>query len=183
MGTLIVPGQTLIAGTANGQLGQSYGTGDGNPTTVTATTFQDLSSVYTIPANEASTGSIYEMTCGGSGTQGGTAQLLKFAMSMNGTAFAGGTSGQVPAATVAASTAFAWAARLTLVCTDGVSAWQCLMEGSVQSGGSASGEANFVIAASRTAAVNAAITVAAMFSWGGTGATITNNVTTWKKTA
>lgn len=189
---LILAGQILVAGTGPGQLNQYYGNSDAVTTTVTQIAATNLSSVYTIPANEAYTGAAYELTCGGNGTWGATQQLLTLAMALNGTSFGSGGAGKVAAAALAASATFFWTARYSLVCVDGISSWECRLEATVAEsanaanpGTAASNSMPVNAVLNHTASVTSAVTVALQALWGSaTGApTLTNLMTTFRKTA
>jgi hypothetical protein len=84
MGILIQAGQILDTSTSEG-LNQYYGYADTGQTSVVGTGPANLSTVYTIPANEPQAGSAYEMICGGSGTWGSTAQSLTLSLYLQGT--------------------------------------------------------------------------------------------------
>jgi hypothetical protein len=193
MSNLILAGATLVAGEGQGQLSQCYGAADTGTTTVVAATLANLSTVYTIPAGEANyAGVAYELTCGGTGTWGSTQQTLQFAMFLD-TSFGGGSSGKIAAAAFAISAAFAWNARMTVVCIDGISTWQGTMAVTVQetassvNPGTAATNSVPVCSASgpHTAAIASAVTASIQAQWGSTtGApTITNSMTTFRKIA
>jgi len=192
MSNQILAGAVPAAGTGQGQLNQYYGLADTGVTTVTQIAATNLSTVYTIPAAEAYIGAAYELTCGGSGTWGSTQQTLTLAMALNGTSFGSGGSGKVAAAALSASAAFFWRARYTLVCADGISSWNCILDALVAEQAS---PANPGTAATNTvpvatylnhaATVSSSITVALQALWASaTGApTLTNSLTTFRKIA
>jgi hypothetical protein len=191
MGILVQAGQLAIAGQGAGQANQYYGYSDTNSTTVTTATYGNLSTVYTIPAGEAYAGASYELECGGSGTWGSTQQSLRFGPYLDGTFT--NTPG-VAAAALAANAAFAWWAKLTVTCVDGISGWWGVFAAVLQesaslvSPGTASTN-SIALAGSntgvRTAAVASPVAVAIQCEWGSTtGApTITNNLTKFRKVA
>lgn len=185
MGTNILPGQALVGGQANGQLNQYYGLADTTVTTVTAAALTVLSSVYTIPAGEASAASAYELCCGGSGTWGSTQQALTMDAKLNANSIHSGR--QIQAATFAASAPFIWSACLKIVCADGISLWQASWTSTMNATTNpiTSGFINFGDSSPSavTAAVSSAITVEMLAQWASTtGApTITNNWTTFRK--
>jgi hypothetical protein len=182
MGELIQPGMLLVGGQQPGQLNQYYGFADANTTTVTAASYGNLSSQYVIPAGEADyAGAAYELSCGGRGTQGSTAELARFAFLLGGGQLAAAT---VPSSFAGTSVTFAWTATLKAVCADGVSSWW----GSVAVEIDSATESYTGVASNSsawTAAVSSAIPVALQAEWGATtGApTITCSWTTWKKVA
>lgn len=189
MGTNVQAGQLAVAGQGTGQANQYYGVADVNQTTVLAATAQNLSTVYTIPAGEAYATAAYELSCGGTGTWGGTQQLLKF-QALLGTQF--GNSPQIAAAALPASAAFSWMAVMKVISADGVSNWWGSLSVWLQETANAlnpgtAADNCFAMAASNSAAhaatVSANITVAVQALWGATtGApTITNSWTTFRK--
>lgn len=194
MGTNIFAGQTLVAGQQPGQLNQYYGMADTVQTTVNVATLAVLSSLYTIPAGEASyAGAAYELECGGYGTQAsGTGLSLTFAMSMNGTTFGG--SPTIGGAAITPSQTFRWKLKYTMVCADGVSGWWATLDGSVAESGTnlvpgGSGSQSIAIADSNTglhaASVGSPISVSIQCKWSATtgSPTITNILTTFRKVA
>ena len=191
MGTLVMAGQDLAAGTGPGQLNQYYGFADTSQTTFTSATQGALCSAYTIPAGEAYAGSSYEMRCSGFGAQGSTQQTLQFQMFL-GSAF--GTIPTLGAVVLSASQAFAYSLVMTLTCADGINAWWgdllgAVVETSANLIPGTGGQQPVPIAASslsaHTAAVSSAQTAVIQVKWGSaTGApTITNNKTNWRKIA
>lgn len=128
MGASILPGQVLVGGQANGQLNQYYGLADTTVTTVTAATTSALSSVYTIPAGEATAGSAYRLSCSGSAVWGSTAQTLVLTMLINGTAVGGP---QVDASAFSVSATLRWMAVIEMVCADGISSWEAGQLGNI----------------------------------------------------
>lgn len=187
---MILAGETLEAGQGQDQLGQYYGQADTAPTTVTQATFNPLSSVYTIPAGEAYAGAAYELTCGGSGTWGSTQEKLSLAMALNGATFGSGGAGQVAASALAASASFFWTAKMTIVCVDGISSWNCRLEAIVAeqanpaNPGTASTNTVPVNAVlNHTASVGSPITVGIEAEWASASfaATLTNSLTTFRK--
>ena len=190
--SLIPAGGTLTAGQGQGQLSQYYGYADGSPTTVTAASANNLSTVYTIPAGEAYAGAAYELSCGGTGTWGSTQQQLTFAMALNGSSFGSAGAGKVAATALAASASFFWSAAYELTSVDGVSSWNCKLTVIVAEGASAANPGTaatntipLAVMLNHTATVSSSITVALQALWASTtGApTITNSMTRFRKTA
>ena len=190
MGALIKPGQLLVGGQAAGELNQYYAMADSNASSVTQSAYTNLSTQYTIPAGEAYAGAAYEMSCGGIGTWGSTAQTLAFQM-LAGTSV---LTLAISSAALATSAGFYWRVLLELECADGVSGWWGTLSGSVVASGAvlnpgtASSNAIALAAANstvHTASVSSAIAVALQAKWGATtGApTISNYRTTFKKVA
>jgi len=190
MGTLIQPGQLLVAGQAEGELNQYYGYADSNASTVTSSTYGNLSTQYTIPAGEAYAGAGYELACGGTGTWGSTQQTMTF-QAIVGTSV---LTMAIAAAALSASAGFYWRTLLELECADGVSGWWATFSGSISvSGaplnpGTAADQAIALAAANssvHTASVSSAISVALQAKWASTtGApTISNYRTSFKKVA
>ena len=128
MGTQILAGQTLIADTGNGHLNQYYGSSDTTVTTVTSNAFGALSSVYTIPAGEATAGSAYRLACSGSAVWGSTQQTLFLVFWING---ASTGSLQVDASSFSASGTLRWSAVLEMVSADGINSWECGLLGNI----------------------------------------------------
>ena len=128
MGQQILAGQTLVATTANGGLNQYYGNADTTVTTVTGTAYAALSSVYTIPAGEATAGSAYRLTCSGSCVWGSTQQSLGLVLYING---ANVGTPSVDASSFTASATLRWFAIIEIVSADGVSAWEAGMFGGI----------------------------------------------------
>jgi hypothetical protein len=192
VGTNILAGQILKAGQAAAELNQYYGQADTAQTTVTGTSYANLSSQYSIPAGEANyAGATYELTCAGYGTQGSTAQQLFFQM-MHGTALA--ATPEIGTGAFSASQAFQWSLTFRMVCADGVSAWWCDLVGSVAESSAAlspgaTGQESVAIAAANTtvhtAAVSSSIPVAIQAKWNATtgGPTITCTHTLFRKVA
>jgi hypothetical protein len=171
-------------------LNQYYGQSDAVSSVVTAASFTNLSSVYTIPANEAAyAGAAYELRCGGNGTWGSTQQELDFAVSLNGGTFGAGKGGDAASTAFAASIAFLWGVTLTVVCVDGVSSWKALLEVRLQASGSAATSSSafplVCVASPSSVPAASAVTVALAAKWNTTtGApTITNQLTTFRKIA
>jgi len=181
MGSLIQPGQLLVAGTAPGQLNQYYAFSDANSTTVTAASLANLSSQYTIPAGEADySGVAYEMSCGGYGQQGSTAQTLKIGVVIGSSV---GSPAIIPTSALVTGDVFAWSAKLELVCSDGASSWWYTCTVCVDSSANTSFSAVGANSSAWSKSISSAIPVAIQAEWGATtGApTITNARTVWKK--
>jgi hypothetical protein len=188
MGTLIVAGNDLTPGLLN----QYYGFADTTLTTVTATSTQHLSSVYTIPAGEPSVGSAYELWCGGSGQWGSTQQALTMGFYLNSTQVGVGVT--IAAAAFAANANFRWTACMRVACasTGGGGTWLGSMEGivtqtsnSLLPGTAADNTVPFADGdvSAITAATNANITAAIQAFWASaTGSpTISNRWTIFRK--
>lgn len=110
-----VAGQRITASLLN----RMYGEADANSHTVTAASLTDLSSVYVIPANDASANTAYRLTCYGNGTWGSTQQQLNFQGTLASTSLG---SGGVPSTALTASNSFRWYVTMNLVvATTGVS--------------------------------------------------------------
>lgn len=193
MGTLILPGQALVAGQGAGQLNQYYGYADTNATTVTAATATALSTVYTIPAGEPYAGAAYELCCGGTGTWGTTSPpALGLSMALNGTSFGNGQAGIISGSAFSTSAGFCWSARFRLTCIDGVSSWGCRLEAVLTQtanqalpGTAADNTVPVACYHSDTAAVSSAVTVAVFAKWGSTTGTptLTCSMTEFRKVA
>jgi hypothetical protein len=67
-------GQRLTASALN----HMYGSGDATSRSVTAASETQLSSQYTIAANDAAVGTAYRLSCWGTGTQGSSPQSISF---------------------------------------------------------------------------------------------------------
>lgn len=169
-----------------------YGLADTTETAVTAASAEALSSVYTIPAAEATAGSAYELCCGGFGTWGSTQQALTLAMTLNGTSFGSGGAGHVAAGALAASAAFFWSAKITLISADGASTWVCRLDATVAQGANSANPGTaadntipLTVTLDHTAAVSSPVTVALGALWASTtGApTLTCTMTTFRKIA
>lgn len=79
---------------------------DSNQHTVTQATLTNITAIPTgILANDANSGTLYRITCGGHGTQGSTQQALSFQITLGSTALGGTT---MASTTIPASTAFHW---------------------------------------------------------------------------
>jgi hypothetical protein len=61
-------------------INHAYSISDVSVTTVTAASYTDLSTVYTVPANDAALGVSYELMAHGYGTWGSTAQTLQMGL-------------------------------------------------------------------------------------------------------
>src|SRR6266487_2478549 len=96
-------------------LNRIYGMADSNSHTVTAAAQTDLSSVYTIPANDAAVGTAYLMKCGGTGTWGSTQQTLSFRGFLTGSTGLNAVTIQNTA--FSASANFRWGAQLLVIFT------------------------------------------------------------------
>lgn len=95
------------------QLNKEYTQADTNSTTVTSASLVSLSSVYVIPANDATAGTVYRMTAYGQGTWGATAQALTFSGLL--AAGTGLGSGTIPSGNLTTSQTFRWICHLNLV--------------------------------------------------------------------
>jgi hypothetical protein len=80
MGVLWAAGSRITASMMN----QYYGYSDATTTTVTAAAQTQLTTSYSIPANEVSVSSGYEIEFGGSFTWGSTQQLIAFTLVIGG---------------------------------------------------------------------------------------------------
>lgn len=117
MGTLIAAGQDATPAFLN----QYYGFADTTPITVLAAAQTQLTSAYTIPANEPVAGSAYEMLFGGNGVWGATQQLIAFSVVVAGNVLLNTIPG-IAATAFAASAGFRYHGRAIFVCnTTGVS--------------------------------------------------------------
>lgn len=181
---------TTYAGqrTTSALFNQVYGMGDTAASTVTQTTFTNLSSAYTIPAGEPVAGSAYELECAGEGVWGSTAQSLGIASSLNNTAptaWAG-----VAAAAFPAGTVFDFWVRLKLICADGASQWSEFLSGMfaphsayIQPGTPAANGVPIIHWQADTAAVSSNIQVAIQAKWLSTTGTptLTSQMTTFRR--
>lgn len=107
---LVLAGQTITPAVLN----RTYGTGDSTQHTVNVATFATLSTVYTIPALDALTGTAYRVSCFGNGTWGSTQQNLSFGMFLAGTQI--GASVTANSTVFPTSAAFDWEAEFTIWC-------------------------------------------------------------------
>jgi len=107
MGTLWVAGNDMTASLLN----QYYGFADTTFTTVTAATQTQLSTSYSIAANEPSAGSAYTVDFGGNGTWGATQQTLVFGLSIGGVALLASVTIGAQAFSASAAFRFAGVAR------------------------------------------------------------------------
>jgi hypothetical protein len=71
---LVYSGQRVTSGV----LSLNYSASDIGAVTVTAATLTDLTATFSVPANDAVAGNMYEIEAWGNGTQGSTAQGLTF---------------------------------------------------------------------------------------------------------
>lgn len=110
MGTLAVAGQKLTAAFLN----QYYAFADSTVTTVTASTSTTLTTSYSIPANEPSVGSAYEIRFGGNGTWGSTQQALQFNVNVGSVSLLGGPI-TIGAQAFSASATFRFSGLCTIV--------------------------------------------------------------------
>lgn len=95
-------------------LNRIYGQADTTAHTVTATSFTDLSTVYTIDAGDAAADTAYRLTTWGNGVQGSTQQALTFAAALAGTQI--GTTPAIASTALAANAAFDFRVQVNLVC-------------------------------------------------------------------
>jgi len=99
--------------------------------TVTAASATALSATYTIPANDASVGTIYRLSAWGNGTWGSTAQNLAFGIGFPGTSIFGSNSA-IGSGFSNVSLAFRWNCTLWVIClaTGGSGSWHgsCRLE-------------------------------------------------------
>src|SRR5262252_8271823 len=173
MGTLWVAGNDMTASLLN----QYYGFADTTFTTVTAATQTQLSTSYSIAANEPSAGSAYTVDFGGNGTWGATQQTLVFGLSIGGVArFAWnqvGASGNVLADIMGNLTQTA----------NNVAPPGTYTQGNFQSANSIGfADANTAASATINSTVSTAVFVTC--AWGSTGApTLTNRKTIFRKVA
>lgn len=152
-----------------------YGLADTTLHSVTEASLTNVSSAYVIPAGEAVAGSAYELCCGGTCTWGSTQQKLTLAM-LFGTSYGSGQGGKAAATAFSASATVEWSAKMTLVCSDGVSAWYGTMTAVLQEVDNAvlpgtaadNSVALAVTPSSITEAVSSTITVALQALWAST---------------
>jgi hypothetical protein len=183
----VFAGQRITASLLN----QLYGQADGVQSVVTGTSFTNLSSPYVIPAGEPQAGSAYEMTVGGTGTwptYSTPSTTLTIVPGVNGSAHGSGSGGVIAADAFASGVAVQWKARVSLVCIDGVSAWQANLDSILQQGTHAADVAQYSVGAcvsvGITAAVTSAITVSIMAAWSNTNSPgISNSFTMFRKVA
>ena len=125
------PAYVTPAGLAMGSMGAQQAWFPGN--TVTAASLANLS-FWTIPANDAAVGAVYEIEVQGNGTQGSTAQTLEFAVMLGGNTLSNLTLG---ANFMAASSTFRWhmVARAITLTTGAGGTWQSLLCGEVSVAG------------------------------------------------
>jgi hypothetical protein len=193
-GPLIYAGQVQQAGQGQAQLSQYYGYADTTQTTVTAASLANLSTVYSIPANEPYAGAAYELTCAGYGTWASSGPQALTLSPLLGSGTITGTARVIAAAAFSASAAFQWWTTIGITCSDGVSSWQGSMTGAVAETANAlnpgtAADNSVALAgatsASYTAAVSSALSVALQAKWAlTTGApTLTCVRTTFRKVA
>lgn len=106
---LVLAGQTLTPAVLN----RIYGTADSVSHTVNNTGYAQLSSIYTIPAGDASSGTAYQITTFGNGTWG-TAEAITFSAALAGTEI--GTAPQIAGAALSNAAAFDFEVTVTLIC-------------------------------------------------------------------
>lgn len=189
MGAPILAGSALIAGAETGQLGQYYGLADTIQTTVTNTGLQSLSSIYTIPANEAYAGAAYELLCGGTAIWGTASEHLELTAQLNTTPLH--ITVIINDSCFASGSTQVWNAWLRLVCADGVSEWlgswgiiinqvaNNIIPGTAANNTVPAGDS---APSAVTALTSAPITVAMMASWSGAStAAIYNDWTMFRK--
>jgi hypothetical protein len=138
-----VPLFPAAAGTriATALVNHAYALADTNVTTVTATAVTDLSTVYTIAANDAAVGAAYRLTAGGNGTQGSTGQNLTFGLYLGGTLVGQAITVQGSStATWAVNDNFRWSVTGLIVCATigGSGTWFGEMRGALSDTSSAS---------------------------------------------
>jgi hypothetical protein len=125
MGTRVAAGQAVTAS----ELNATYTDSDPNNNTSSSTSFAGISTTYTIAANDAAVGTIYRITCWGTGTWGATQQKLTLGIALAGTVL---TPQPIIASTaLAASAAFSWRAVIELQCisTGATGTWSASISG------------------------------------------------------
>jgi len=125
--TLVVAGQRITPAVLN----RIYGSADGNAHTVNGASFADLSSVYQVPAGDASAGTAYRLATFGNGTWGSTQQTLTVSTALAGTQI--GIAPAVVSTALSASAAFDFELEMLLICvTNGSSGtWVARVRGLV----------------------------------------------------
>lgn len=190
MGTLRVAGGRGTAADQN----QYYGFSDVTDTTVTAATAQNLSTPYTIAANEPAVGSSYEIKFGGTGTQGSTARSMAFTVVLQGVVLVANVN--VDAGAFAANAGFRFKGVADLFCsaTGALGGFRAgimvnISEVALATGLFTAATQTIGLADANSAAstidTTAAMTAVVKFAWGSvTGApTITNRHTKFRKDA
>lgn len=110
MGLLWQAGQRITTSMMN----QYYSHSDTTDTAVVAASQQQLTTSYTIPANEPSTDSSYTIKFGGTGQQGSTQQLLTFTVVLQGVVLVVNSS--IAASAFAINAAFRFEGEARLIC-------------------------------------------------------------------
>jgi hypothetical protein len=113
------------------ELSQAYTLADSNSHTVTAAAYTDLSSIYTIPANDAAAGMAYELVAFGNGTTGSSGETMQFGLNLGGSVV--GVAPILGSTAFSTSEAFRWRMSLILIpVTTGVTAtWMGSLEGTI----------------------------------------------------
>ena len=106
---LVLAGQTLTPAVLN----RIYGTADGVSHTVNNTSYAQLSSTYTIPAGDPSSGTAYRLTTFGNGTWG-TTEAIEFSVNLAGTEI--GTAPTISGSAFSSAAAFDFTVTLLLIC-------------------------------------------------------------------
>jgi hypothetical protein len=103
--------------------------------TVTAAAQTALTSLWSIPANDAAIGAAYEVTTYGTGTQGSTAQTLTFAAGFGSTLGVANSGITFPSSFAGTSAAFRWKSKVTATCvtTGSGGTWLIACEATVTS--------------------------------------------------
>lgn len=120
---LINAGQRVTASS----LASTYTAADIGAVTVTAAVMTDLTGTFTIPANDAVVGNMYEIEAWGNGSQGSTQQRLLWQVVLGGVAM---TSPSIGSTYMAASQNFRWKAQARVIClsTGSTGTWQSSLE-------------------------------------------------------
>jgi hypothetical protein len=105
----VVAGQRITPAVLN----HAYTYADTNSHTVTAASYSDLSSIYTIPASDAATGMSYEITAFGNGTTGSTAETMQFGLLLGSSIV--GVAPLIGSSAFATSEAFRWEVTIKLI--------------------------------------------------------------------
>jgi hypothetical protein len=105
----VVAGQPITPAVLN----HAYTYADTNSHTVTAASYSDLSSIYTIPAWDAAVGMSYELTAFGNGTTGSSAQTMQFGLYLGSSIV--GVAPILGSSAFATSEAFRWEVVLKII--------------------------------------------------------------------
>jgi hypothetical protein len=124
---LVLAGQTITPSVLN----RIYGTGDTTQHTVNGATLSGLSTIYSIPAGDASAGTAYRITVFGTGEWGSTAQALTFAVALADTAI--GQEPVIASSALSTSAVFAFDVTALLICVSSGSSgtWVARVAGTV----------------------------------------------------